>query len=142
MALAVFLSCTAKRHALIERDIVSHNGRLSDNYAVSVVDKKVFPNRGSRVNFNPRLSDGTLRNPPCKEKVSVLVQPVRYPVMEHNLKTRIEKNLHIGVNCRITLPNDLDFIFDIFNQSHFAFLLTNVIFQYLRLYSAQSPSFA
>ena len=50
------LTITAERHALIQRHVVSDDGRLSDDNACSMVDKQSLSDRRTRMDFDTGFS--------------------------------------------------------------------------------------
>src|SRR5208283_4616201 len=76
MSLAFLYAGTTERHALIERDIVSHNGRLADHRAHAVVDEQTPSYLCPGMNLNAREQARHLRNESRQEAHTVPPQPM------------------------------------------------------------------
>ena len=118
MSFPLLLTCAAKSHALIERHIIADHRGLPDNDAMSMVNKKALSDLCARMDLNTRPARALLGNPSCPEIMVAQIQPVRQPVIAHHLKAWIEENFHIGVNRRITLAYDTDFLLYISDKAH------------------------
>jgi len=117
MTLAVLLTRAAERHALIECHVIADDSGLSDDDAITVVDKEILADLRARVDFDACLAHGALRDPPRPEIMSAEIELMRDAIMQHDLKARIEEHLHVRVYRRVTLANDLDFVFDAFDKT-------------------------
>ena len=70
------------------------------------------------MDLDPRLPHPSLGHPAGPEKVPFFIQSVRYSVMQHYLKTWIQKYLHGGMDGRVTLPDNPDLLPNTADDSH------------------------
>ena len=63
---------TAKRHALVERDIVTDLGGFADHHAHPVVDEYTLPDACPRMNLNAGEHPAHMRYEPAGKKPAAL----------------------------------------------------------------------
>jgi len=80
--------------------------------------KEDFSYLRARVNFNSCFADSSLGYPSCQKIMLFQVQLMSQTIVQHDLKTGIEKNLHGRVNRRIPLPYNCNFFLYFIYKSH------------------------
>src|SRR5260370_34533756 len=68
---------TAERHALIERDIVTHLGGFADHHPHAMVDEYPPSDACPGVNFNAGEHTAKMRNEPAGKQPTPLAWPMR-----------------------------------------------------------------
>ena len=111
MTFAVLLTGTSQGHTLIQGHIVADNGGLTDDDTVTVIDEKSFADLCTGMDLDAGLAHTSLGNIPRPEIMSAQVQLMRQSVMDHDLETGIQKDLHGGMDRRITFLDNTDFFF-------------------------------
>ena len=124
MAFSGIFTGTAKRHALVERDIVTDNRGFADHDTAAVVDEKAMPDLGAGVDFDAGFPSCALREQARIEKVSVLIGFMGAAVTEYRLEARIaEQDFEPAVYCRVSAQYCINFFFQIFEHGITEFLL-------------------
>ena len=75
-ALAIGRVRTAKRHALVDSDIVTDLGSLA-NHSEPVIDEKILPDLGARVNVDGSQKTAEVVHQPREEVQLRFEQPMR-----------------------------------------------------------------
>ena len=111
MTFAVLLTGTSQSHALIHCHIVADNGGLTDDDTVTVIDEKSLADLCTGMDLDAGLAHAPLGDIPRPEVMSAQVQLMRQSVMDHDLETGIQQDLHGGMDRRITFLDNTDFFF-------------------------------
>lgn len=91
MAFALFLTCPAEGHALIEGDVVADDCRFADDDAHAMVDKQAFTNLGAGMDFDARKEAGNSGNDTGRDKPLMLIEKVGQAMGPDGMKARIAK---------------------------------------------------
>ena len=92
VTLAGVLAGTAEDHAVVDGAVVADLGRLTKDDAHAVVDEQALADLRARVDLDAGAVASVLADPARKEKVIVLIQPVRDAVIDQDVKTGVQQN--------------------------------------------------
>ena len=111
MTLAVLLASSSQCHSLIQGHIIADNGSLTNDDTVAVINEKSLADLRAGMDLNARLTYTTLGNISGPEIMPAQVQLMRQSVMDHDLETGIQQDLHGGMDRWITFLDNTDFFF-------------------------------
>src|ERR1041384_1588836 len=104
---------TAECHALIDRNVIADLARLADYNAHAVIDKTAPTDFRAGMNFNPCQESSDVTHETCQGRQLALPEPVRDPVDENRVKSRIgNRNFPDRPRRRIALEYCLDIFFE------------------------------
>ena len=95
---------SSERYSLIELDIVSDNGSLTDNYACAVIDKEVLAYGSSRVDIDACGAVSIFRHDTWNDRNSEQVQLMCHAIYGYGLYAGIGiDDLVLARGCRISV---------------------------------------
>jgi hypothetical protein len=109
MPLPDIFSGSSKGRALVNRHIVTNFSRLSNHNALCMIDKKTFPDFGSRMNVYSCEKPAPGSDQAGEAFPSMGMKKIGPAVHPYRPEARIaEKNFPSGIRCRIPVKDTLD----------------------------------
>ena len=111
MALALLPARATQRDAVIERAVIADDGGFSDHHAHAVIDEEAVPDLRPGVNLDTGPPARKRRDHSSRPAQTLVPQPVREPVHQHGMHTRIGRHdLPERLRGRIPLEDDTEFV--------------------------------
>ena len=92
MPLAGILAGAAEGHTVVDGAVVADLGGLAEHDAHAVVDEQTLADGGTGVDLDAGAVASVLADPPRKEEMLVLIQPMGDAVIDQNVKTGVQQN--------------------------------------------------
>jgi hypothetical protein len=114
MTFPTLIPGTAKRHALIEQNVIADLGCFADHDSHAMVDEKSLADLRSRMNLNASQHPRDLGHDASQQAKSAAMEFVSHAMQENRMESRIaQDNFKPTLGRRIFTENCIDLFFDL-----------------------------